>query len=57
MLSIKDYIKLKEIFIYLETEKDREIRENGGFANEPVDKLTKMTEALGEIIYKLETED
>ena len=57
MLSIKDYIKLKEILIYLDNEKDREIKENNGFANEPVNRLTKMTESLGEIIYKLETED
>lgn len=57
MLTIKNYIELKEILKYIDEQRDYEIRENNGYSNEVVDKLTKMKESLGDILYKLESED
>lgn len=57
MLTIKNYIELKEILKYIDEQRDLEIRENNGYSNEHVDKLTKMKESLGDILYKLESED
>jgi len=57
MLTIKNYIELKEILKYIDEQRDYEIRDNNGYSNEYVDKLTKMKESLGDIIYKLESED
>lgn len=57
MLTIKNYIELKEILKYIDEQRDSEIRENNGYSNEHVDKLTKMKESLGDILYKLESED
>lgn len=57
MLTIKNYIELKEILKYIDEQRDFEIRDNNGYSNEYVDKLTKMKESLGDIIYKLESED
>lgn len=57
MLTIKNYIELKEILKYIDEQKDFEIRDNNGYSNEHVDKLTKMKESLGDILYKLESED
>lgn len=57
MLTIKNYIELKEILRYIDEQRDFEIRENNGYSNEIVDKLTKMKESLGDILYRLESED
>lgn len=57
MLTIKNYIQLKEILNYIDEQRDFEIRDNNGYSNEHVDKLTKMKESLGDILYKLESED
>lgn len=57
MLSIKDYLVLKRIYDYLEQKRDEEIRENNGYSNQPVNKLTEMKEALCKIIHKLEEEE
>lgn len=57
MLTIKNYIELKEILKYIDEQRDFEIRDNNGYSNEHVDKLTKMKESLGDILYKLESED
>ena len=54
MLSIKDYLELRKIYNYLEQKRDEEIRENNGYSNQPVEKLTEMKEALCRIIKKLE---
>lgn len=57
MLTIKNYLELKEILKYIDEQRDFEIRNNDGYSNEHVDKLTEMKESLGEILYKLESED
>lgn len=57
MLTIKNYIELKEILKYIDEQRDFEIRDNNGYSNEHVDKLTKMKESLGDILYRLESED
>ena len=57
MLSIKDYLILKEILIYLETEKENRDREGYDVINRSNDKLFEMKEALCRIIKKLEEED
>jgi len=57
MLSIKDYLELRKIYDYLDQKRDEEIRENNGYSNQPVVKLTEMKEALCRIIKKLEEED
>ena len=57
MLSIKDYIELKKIYNYLDQKRDEEIRENNGYSNQIVDKLTEMKEALSRIIKKLEEDE
>lgn len=57
MLSIKDYIELKKIYDYLDQERDKEIRENNGYSNQIVDKLTEMKETLSRIIKKLEEDE
>ncbi len=54
MLSIRDYLELKKIYNYLEQKRDEEIRENNGYSNQPVERLTEMIEALCRIIKKLE---
>jgi len=41
MLTIKNYIELKEILKYIDEQRDLEIRDNNGYSNEHVDKLTK----------------
>ena len=57
MLTIKNYIELKEILKYIDEQRDYEIRDNNGYSNEVVDRLTKMKESLGDILYRLESED
>lgn len=57
MLSIRDYLELKKIYNYLEQKRDEEKRENNGYSNQPVERLTEMIEALCRIIKKLEEED
>ena len=57
MLTIKNYIELKEILKYIDEQRDFEIRDNNGYSNEVVDRLTKMKESLGDILYRLESED
>lgn len=54
MLSIKDYLELRKIYDYLDQKRDEEIRENNGYSNQSVVKLTEMKEALCRIIKKLE---
>ena len=57
MITIKDYLELKRIYSYIDNERDREIKENNGYANQPVNRLTEMKEALCRIIKKLEEEE
>ena len=57
MLTIKNYIELKKILEYIDEQRDFEIRDNNGYSNEVVDRLTKMKESLGDILYRLESED
>lgn len=57
MLTIKNYIELKEVLKYIDEQRDFEIRDNNGYSNEVVDRLTKMKESLGDILYRLESED
>ena len=57
MITIKDYLELKRIYDYIDEERDREIKENNGYANQPVNMLTEMKEALCRIIKKLEEEE
>lgn len=54
MLSIKDYLSLKNIYCFLEEKRDEEIRENNGYSNLPVQRLTEMKEELCRIIKKIE---
>ena len=57
MITIKEYLTLKEIMRYLETEKENKDREGYDVINHSNDKLFEMIETLGKIIYKLEKED
>lgn len=57
MLTIKNYIELKEVLKYIDEQRDFEIRDNNGYSNEVVGRLTKMKESLGDILYRLESED
>ena len=57
MITIKDYLELKRIYSYIDNERDREIKENNGYTNQPINRLTEMKEALCRIIKKLEEEE
>lgn len=57
MITIKDYLELKRIYDYIDKERNREIKENNGYSNQPVNRLTEMKEALCRIIKKLEDEE
>lgn len=57
MLKIKDYLDLKEIYDYLETERDEMIIENDGYSNKPIMDIEKLMVKLDKILKKLESED
>ena len=57
MITIKDYLELKRIYDYINEERDKEIKENNGYSNQPVTRLTEMKESLCRIIKKLEDEE
>jgi len=57
LLSIKDYLNLKNIYIFL-TEKHHEmVSENNGFSSEPSNLIAHYCANLEKILNKLESEE
>ena len=56
MLSIKDYIDLKDIELYLERKRDDEVRQNNNFSNLPIQELEDLLKKIRRILSKLEEE-
>ena len=57
MLSIKDYLSLQDIRMYLQEQLSDEITENNGYSNLPVERLNKLNADINRIISKLENEE
>lgn len=55
MITIKDYIALKNIESFLEEYIVDEYRQNDGFSNQPIEKAKKLLADLEKIINKLES--
>lgn len=54
MVTIKEYLTLKEILKYLETEKENRDREGYDVISHSNDKIFKMIETLRKLICRLE---
>lgn len=56
MITIKDYITLKNIESFLEQYIFEEVDKNNGFSNKPIEEAKAHLAALRKIINKLESE-
>ena len=56
-ISIKDYLNIKEVNMYLEDRKQLILNENGGFSTLETEQLTELINGLNQIINKLENKN